>query len=224
MQVDCVLKADAELGEGAIWDEAGQALWWVDILKGKLNRFDPSSSDNRVWDMPCAIGCFALCDSGKLVVALNTGFHEFDPSDGSLRFLSGPAPAEREHRFNDGTVDPRGRFLAGTMRIDGPRDDDNTGMLYCLEPDLTVRRVTDGFRTINGLAFSPDGRTVYASDSFPLIRMIWAWDYDADSGTWSNKARVLRYQEGCRAPGWRRDRQRMVATGWRGSAAGNSSA
>ncbi|WP_226781579.1 SMP-30/gluconolactonase/LRE family protein [Oceaniglobus trochenteri] len=185
--VDCVVDVGATLGEGAIWSVAEQALWWVDIAGKRLHRHDPARGENASWDMGMPAGCLALRANGRVVVALTEGFHEFDPATGHLQFLSGPRPAERGHRFNDGSVDHRGRFLAGTMPLTGPTPEDSSGTLYSFDGTAPARRVMDGFHTINGLAFSPDGRTAYVSDSFPDVRLIWAHDYDPDDGAWSNR-------------------------------------
>ena len=184
--VDCVVDIRAEAGEGAIWSVAEQVLWWVDVPAGLLHRYDPASGRNETWDMGVPVGCFALCESGAVVVTLTHGFHDFHMGTGGLSFLSGPKPGERGHRFNDGNVDPRGRLFAGTMPLAGPSDEDDTGTLYSFD-GVTAREVMRGFHTINGLAFSPDGRTAYVSDSYPKIRTIWAFDYDLDDGAWTNR-------------------------------------
>lgn len=186
--VDCVLDFGAQVGEGAIWSIAEQVLYWVDIPAGLLCRFDPSSRKNKVWDMKRPMGCFALKETGGAVVALTDGFFDFEFDTEKLSLIVGTEADIPENRFNDGTVDLRGRLLAGTMRIDGP--DQNAapgGTLYCLDTDRTVRTVMDGFQVVNGLTFSPDGQTAYVSDSAPWIRTIWAYDYDLDDGVWSNK-------------------------------------
>ena len=73
------------------------------------------------------------------------------------------------------------------MRTSGDHVHDPSGTLYSLSSDMMLNEVMSGFHIINGLAFSPDGKTAYVSDSFPLVRTIWAYDYDLDDGVWSNK-------------------------------------
>jgi L-arabinonolactonase len=186
-KAECVLDAKARVGEGAIWSMSEQALYWVDIPQGLLQRFDPATGQNQSWQMNEPAGCFALCQSGRIAVALSSGFWEFDPGTGKKIRISGPEPGKRGHRFNDGTVDQAGRFLAGTMPLAGASAQDSSGTLYSLDSDLVLREVMAGFHVINGLAFSPDGRTAYVSDSFPPIRTIWAFDYDPDDGAWTGK-------------------------------------
>lgn len=187
--VDCVLDIRATVGEGAIWSGAMQRLLWVDIPAGRVNRFDPATGANEVWKMERPVGCVAETASGRIVAALTDGFHLLDPADGGLTPLGGPSPGDRGHRFNDGTTDPAGRFLAGTMPLGGADPNDATGTLYAFDGS-EAREVMRGFHVINGLAFSPDGRTAYVSDSFAPIRTIWAFDYAVETGEWSNR-RVL---------------------------------
>lgn len=184
--VTCILDARAELGEGPFWSVAEQRLYWVDIEAGVLHRFDPAAQEDETWQLPEAIGCVAPRRRGGLVVALRTGFAFFDPETGGLERLVDPEPEKPLNRFNDGTVDPVGRFWAGTMRAApaGPAPD---GVLYRLDASLDCARMAEGFWTVNGLAFSPDGRTLYLSDSYPEVRTIWACDYDVADGVASNR-------------------------------------
>lgn len=186
--VDCVLDARAGIGEGAIWSVEDQALWWVDIPAGLLCRFDPARAENRTWDVGQPLGCFAFRQAGGFVLALRDGFARFDPETGRLDPLGDPEADKPDNRFNDGTVDYQGRFYAGTMPIAGadfaagPQ-----GALYRLDPDGSIRTVTGGLYVTNGLALSPDGRTIYLADTIPQVRTIWAYDYDPDDAVWSNR-------------------------------------
>ncbi len=189
--VDCVLDAKATLGEGAVWDVESNALWWVDIAAPSLHRFHPGTKNNETWSMPSAIGCVAPRQSGGAIVGLEEGWCAFDPADGSVRLLNDMAPGRATHRFNDGAVDPAGRFWAGTMPKSGPRDaaagEAGDGTLFCLDTDGTCRAVLEGFYIQNGLAFSQDGKRMYLSDSYKPIRTIWVFDYDIETGTPSNR-------------------------------------
>lgn len=187
LPIDCVLDAKAQVGEGAIWCSQEQVLYWVDIPAGILHRFNPSDQSNQSWTMGEALGCFALTKRSTLVLALSSGFYEFSPKTGEKTHLSGPDVSLVKQRFNDGSVDPRGRFYAGTMRTNGDHVDDPSGTLYSLNSELEVKEIMSGFHIINGTAFSPDGKTAYVSDSYSKVRTIWAFDYDLDDGAWSNK-------------------------------------
>jgi L-arabinonolactonase len=185
-RADCVVDIRARLGEGAVWSVARQALYWVDLPQGRLHRHTPGTGADESWDFHRALGCVAETASARIVAALPDGFFLFDTGTGEERFLAGPCPERENGRFNDGTVDPRGRFLAGTL-LRGPDDEMlDTGTLYRFDGTGDGQPVVGGFRTINGLAFSPDGRTAYVSDSQPDIRRIWAYDHDPDDGAWTN--------------------------------------
>lgn len=185
--IDCVLDAKASIGESAIWCTETEALYWADIPDGILNRFDPGDNTNQCWSMDEALGCFALTNRQSLVLALSSGFYEFNPETAEKTFVSGPDLNHSKQRFNDGSIDPAGRFYANTMRTNGNHVNDASGSLYCLENDFNVRKVMSGFHIPNGMAFAPDGRTAYISDSFPEVRTIWAYDYDLTDGVWSNQ-------------------------------------
>lgn len=189
--VECALDARATLGEGAAWDTSANALWWVDIAAPALHRFHPETARNDTWKMPSAIGCVAPRLSGGTIVGLEEGWCAFDPADGSVTVLNDMAPGRATHRFNDGAVDTAGRFWAGTMPKAGPRNaaagEQGDGTLFCLEPDRSCRTVLEGLYIQNGLAFSPDGKRMYLSDSYKPIRTIWVFDYDVDTGTPTNR-------------------------------------
>lgn len=185
--IECVVEVRSVNGEGALWSAAEQALYWVDLPLNHLHRYDPSSGDNKTWILPEQPGCVAESTGGDLVVALANGFCLFDRESGEVQLIGGPDAKSLGHRFSEGIVDPSGRFLAGTSPYDGPTESDNSGTVYAFGNGDTGRVVLGGFHTINGMAFSPDGKTAYASDSFPSVRRIWSWDYDVQHGDWRNK-------------------------------------
>jgi sugar lactone lactonase YvrE len=123
---------------------------------------------------------------GGVLMALERGLYGFDPASGALEHLHDPEPDKPDNRCNDGTTDPRGRLMIGTMRKQelGMRRE---GTLYRFDPDHSCRVIERDIWVPNGLAFSPDGRTMYFSDSYVEVRTIWAYDYDLDTGTPSNK-------------------------------------
>ena len=185
--VDCVLDAKALVGEGTMWDELEARLWWVDIESRQLHRFDPATCDNESWTMPSRIGCFVFREKGGLVVALEDGFAFFDPATGTLEPIADPEADKPHNRFNDGTPDPAGRFMAGTMPM-GERLP--VASIWRLDSDLRIDKLVDGLKVSNGMAFSPDGRVFYWSDSDPSVQTIWQASYDADSGAMGER-RIL---------------------------------
>ena len=186
----CVLDAKASLGECPTWSVGEQVLYWVDINAPSLNRFDPATGRNTVMPMPESIGCFALRRSGGFVVALRDGIW-LALRDGTLTRKVAPAPYDpTHHRFNDGRCDPQGRLLAGTMN---EKRDASTGALYRLDHDFTLTRILSDLTISNGLAFSPDGCTMYHSDT--PTQVITEHDYDGSTGTPSNRRVFTRFTE-----------------------------
>jgi sugar lactone lactonase YvrE len=174
----CVLDIEASLGECPVWSAHEQVLYWVDINAPSLNRFDPASGRNVTMPMPEAIGCFALRRSGGFVVALRGGMWLARP-DGSLERKVADAPYDpAHHRFNDGRCDSAGRFFAGSMN---EKRDANSAALYRLDPDFRLTQVLGNLMISNGLAWSPDGRTMYSADT--PTHVIRAFDYDTATGT-----------------------------------------
>lgn len=170
-------EAVAELGEGPVWDPTAQALWWVDIYAGVIHRHVPGGKDSS-WKVGEDIGCLAPRTQGGLVLATRTGFHLFDPATGRKTPLTDPEADQPQSRFNDGAVDPRGRFWAGTMKDRG--DLDPVGSLWRLDPDFSAHQGRSGLSITNGLAFSPGGDRIYFSDT--SREQIWQADYDLDTG------------------------------------------
>lgn len=184
--VDVAVASRSKLGEGAVWDVADAALWWVDIKAGLIHRFDPATGRNESHDFGEPVGCLSRRDSGGLIVAAQSGFHLFDPATGARQALADPEADRPGSRFNDGATDLQGRFWAGTMKDDGGPPE-RVGRFWRYDPDGTVSAHFEPVFTTNGMTFSPDGRTLYLSDSNPEVRTIWACDYDPDTGTPSNR-------------------------------------
>ena len=174
----CVLDIRASLGESPVWSEEEQILYWVDINAPSLNRFDPATGQNTVMPMPVSIGCIALRRRGGFIVALRDGIW-LARADGTLEERIAAAPYDTAtHRFNDGRCDRQGRFFAGSMN---EKRDANSAMLWRIDADHSITRVLGDFMISNGLAWSPDGRTMYHADT--PSRVVRAYTYDAITGT-----------------------------------------
>ena len=182
--VSCVLDVRAALGEGPTWSREERRLYWVNINGHTVNRFDPATGANEVCQLPEQVGSFVLREAGGLVVALRSGFHFLDFDTAALTPIADPEADKPDNRFNDGRCGPDGRFWAGTMR--DPQDPaQRTGALYCLDTDLSWRTMVSDVGVSNGLAFSPDGGTMYHADT--RQETIWAFDFRAEDGTLSNR-------------------------------------
>ncbi len=185
----CVHDAKANLGECPVWSVEERALYWVDINAPSLNRFDPASATNVSMPMPESIGCFALRAAGGFVVALRRGIWLARP-DGTLTKKLADAPYDpSHHRFNDGRCDAQGRFWAGTMN---ERRDAPSGALFRIESAGRLEPVLRDMTISNGLAWSPDGRTMYHADTPTLT--VSAYDFDAVTGAPSRPRVFARFE------------------------------
>jgi sugar lactone lactonase YvrE len=180
------------VGESPAWSVAEQALYWVDIEGKHIHRFDWATQIQTTWNTPERVGCIALTDrfgaAGGVVAAMETGvfavqFKAAPEVDVSL--LAGITHPQANMRFNDGRCDSRGRFWVSTMCMDMSLAA-QVGSVFCLDEAGLGEAKIDGLITPNGMAFSPDCRTYYLSDSHPTVQKIWAFDFDADTAGLSN--------------------------------------
>ncbi|WMS42055.1 SMP-30/gluconolactonase/LRE family protein [Acuticoccus sp. MNP-M23] len=179
--VECVLEAKARVGESAIWDDAEKALFWTDIEGGHIHRFDPAIGANVTFDMGERTGCMAIRQGGGAVVGTESGIYTYDFESRTKTRIADPEAHRPENRFNDSCTDRQGRWWLGSCGMMQPPR--NESAFYRLDADHSVTRWREEFYTTNGLAFSPDGRTMYFSDSNPMVRKIWVCDYDPQTGT-----------------------------------------
>jgi sugar lactone lactonase YvrE len=185
--VELVLNAHNETGESPVWHVAEQALYWVDIPARALHRWRAADQRHDVWYADEQISCIARAPNGQWIAGMESGVFLLAPGpDGRL---AGTPVALAEHaragmRFNDGRCDRQGRLWAGTMLLEmslyAP-----VGALYRLHSGGAAPRLEPILGDLvvpNGMAFSPDGRTMYLSDSTPSRQKVWSFDYDIDSG------------------------------------------
>lgn len=165
-----------KVGESPTWDDRTGALWFVDILAPAAFRLDADGTVVR-FPMPADIGCLGLCESGKVAVCLRNGVHLLDPASGALTLLCDPDDGRPDSRLNDGKVGPDGCLWVGTR--DETTAQKGNGRLYRVKPDGTFTIVVEGLKTSNGLAWSPDGRIMYHSDSSQLFAQTFGFDPSA---------------------------------------------
>lgn len=182
MTPDLLLDAKAECGESPVFDQATGRLWWTDIPARHLHCTDPATGQDQSFATPGRVGCFALARTGGLVVAMEHGMACFWPETGRLNMLAEPEADRPENRFNDGRCDRRGRFLASSMHE--PRTIPQAA-LWQLDQGRGVRLLADHALVGNGLAFSPDSRRMYWSDS--RRGRVFTFDYDLDDGAAWNR-------------------------------------
>jgi sugar lactone lactonase YvrE len=190
IKAELVLDARNGTGESPVWHGAEQALYWVDIPARKLCRWTPATGESTSWLAPEMLACAApIAGSNQWIAGAESGIFQLSPQDdGQLGFerLAPVSHAMQGMRFNDGRCDRQGRFLAGTMLMNMAAGA-SVGCVYSYQKDTGLTQLLDGFITPNGMAFSPDGRTMYLSDSHPSVQSVWAFDYDTETGTPSNR-------------------------------------
>jgi L-arabinonolactonase len=178
-----VIASQNQIGESPVWSVSENSLYWVDVEGESIQRWREQDRSVQRWHIGEAVGCIGLRKRGGLVGASRTGFFFLDVTSGKTTPISDPEADLPDNRFNDGKVDRRGRFWAGTrnFRDHGKAD----GALYRLDGDLSVHRVEDGLRCPNGMAWSPDDRLMYLCDTW--ARRIFVYDFDADNGIPRNR-------------------------------------
>jgi xylono-1,5-lactonase len=181
IEVECVWPVGAELGEGALWSPADNAIWFVDIKAPAIHRLDPANHARTSWPAPAQVGFIVPARGGGFVCGLKGGLHRFDPDSGGFTLLE-PVEADRPgNRINDGFVDPAGRLWFGTMD-DGEAA--TSGTLYSWTGQGALQPRDAGYGITNGPAVGPDGRVLYHTDS--REKTIYAFDL-AEDGRLSGK-------------------------------------
>lgn len=157
-----VWRLGALLGEGPVWVMRDQALWFTDIRRQKIHRYDPATAAGLSWDAPGQCSFVLPVESGGFVAGLQQGLHHFNERDGSFAPLGAYQPGLPGNRFNDACIDTAGRLWFGEMDDSqcGP-----TGSIFRRDADGASRRVTRPCVVPNGPAVSPDGRTLYHVDT-----------------------------------------------------------
>ena len=204
MQAELIVDARNAVGESPVWVAQENALYWVDIPNGALQRWSADTGQVRAWKAPEMLACIARHQRGGWIAGMESGFFHLHPhTDGSLdaERLASVEHARPDMRLNDGRCDRQGRFWAGSMVLDmGANTAVGTLYRYSAGATGTIEAQLDGFIVPNGLGFSPDGKTLYLSDSHPNVQLIWAFDYDTDSGTPSNRRVFVDMNNHCGRP------------------------
>lgn len=190
--VELVLDAKADLGEGPSWDAANNRLLWVDILGKAVHMYYPQTGNDEAISVLHYVGAVVPRAGGGVALVTERGFEVLNLETRELTPIADPETDKPGNRFNDGKCDSQGRFWAGTMNLGEAQT--YTGSLYCLSPDgrceVKVRPVTCS----NGLAWSPDNRTMYYVDS-PTKQVV-AFDFDVTTGDIRNGRVVVAIPDG----------------------------
>ncbi|HEX7388162.1 MAG TPA: SMP-30/gluconolactonase/LRE family protein [Castellaniella sp.] len=189
---ELVLDLRCQTGECPVWHAASQSLYWVDIPAGRLHCWRPADQKHQSWRFTQQLACIASLSSGDWLGAMEDGVYRLGLAAGepvsATRLVAVDHP-QAGMRFNDGRCDRQGRFWVGSMVMDMGLASP-AGALYRLQGSgsgIRLDKILDDFLTLNGLGFSPDGRTLYVSDSHPQRQCVWAFDYDPDAGVPSRR-------------------------------------
>lgn len=191
VNVTVIAPEQAKVGESPVWDERLGRLLWTDIPRGTIHEWDAASGARRQWTFDASVGSFGLCESGRLVVACKDRVLLFDRDTGAQSELARVTHAREGMQFNDGKVGPDGAFWVGSTRAPGMEE--ALSALYRLSPDGTMRTVTEGLMTSNGLAWSGDGRTMIHTDS--KGQWIDVLDFNPATGAATNRRRLREMSE-----------------------------
>jgi sugar lactone lactonase YvrE len=187
MELERVAGVHCATGESPLWHAGEQAWYWVDIPARRIWRMEHAGGALRHWQASEMVACIAAAHDGGLVAGMESGIHHLalrDDGGVDASLLGAPPREELDEgmRFNDGRCDRQGRFWSGTMFMDMGAARAVGGLYRYSREDGLHGPVVANMLTQNGLAWSPDGRTMYLSDSHPQRRLVWAYDYDIDAG------------------------------------------
>ena len=185
MLPELFINARATLGESPAWDAKTQTLYWVDVLERHIY-----AGGKRILQLDDYVGCLAPRRAGGLIITQRRGLRLIVPDMKTIKRLPSPRGEPLHNRFNDGKCDPRGRFVAGTMDLNEKED---SGALYSVSPEGQAHKLLTRVRISNGLAWSPDGKTMYFIDT--PSRQVMAFDYDLDTGEIMNARVIIRFDK-----------------------------
>lgn len=179
-----------EHGEGPIWCPMGKKFYCVDLIKGSYFKVDWQTGSSEEFNIGQELGVMRLCDNGKIVAGVRDGFGFFDERSNQFTLIdNSPEIDNKKVRMNDGSIDPAGRFFAGTMEYDGANP---TGKLYCLHQDLSWNCLAENFYIINGMGWSPDKKTYYVIDT--NRNLMYAYDYEIETGNITNRRTHIQWK------------------------------
>lgn len=191
MQFDCIADIRGPLTESPVWDNKRGTLFCCDILDRKVYEIHLENGILREWAFEAEVASLGLCESGRLLIALAREVILFDPDTGNREALCTPGPEPETNRLNDGKVGPDGCFWVGSM--DDRSQKEPLGRLYRIDAQGNHAVMAEGFKVSNGLAWSPDGRTLYHSDSRgPYIDR---YEFDPDTGALGKRLRLADLDE-----------------------------
>jgi len=185
-EVELLVDAHAQVGEGPSWDTRENVLWWVDITGHLVHCYDPATGIDTTIDVGQAVGAVVPRASGGLALAVEEGFAVLDPKTGNIQLIAEAEKDRPENRMNDATCDTSGRLWAGTMAYD---ETAGAGAFYRLDPDRSVTTILEHVTCSNGTAWSPDDKLMYYIDSG--AQQVDVFDYERTTGSVSSRRKLI---------------------------------
>lgn len=181
MEPELVVDYKCRVGEGAIWHPLEKQVYWLDIPRGAIFRFNPATNEHGVCYEGDPVGGLTIQADGALLLFMAKGAVAIW-REGKLEYVIDEMPKERGGRFNDVITDPVGRVFCGAMPTK-----DQPGTLYRLDTDGSMNPILEEVGLPNGMGFTPDRKQMYFTDSHTDVRRIYLFDYDQESGKLSNQ-------------------------------------
>jgi len=192
MEPELIADYECVCGEGPLWHPDEKRVYWLDIPKGRMFRYDPATGEHEICYEGDVVGGFTIQADGALLLFMDKGAVK-TWRDGELTTVIKDIPDERDTRFNDVAADPAGRVFCGTMATD-----DRPGSLYRLDTDGTLTKLLDDVGCSNGIGYTPDRKGMYYTDSIP--HEIYLFDYDQGTGAIANRRLFVKVPESLGLP------------------------
>lgn len=186
-----VLAVQNQLGEGPVWIPGEQALYWTDIRRMQIHRFFPASAQLEFFQLDDLVTFIAPRRNGGWIISTRDSLAFWKPEQSKPEIITSPLSGQDGIRFNDGAIDCQGRLWVGSMNEKDPEGRD--GLLFRMDPDLSLQVVDSGFTISNGIDWSPDNRWMYFTDT--LSRTIFRYEFAASDGTIANRKEFIRVPE-----------------------------
>jgi sugar lactone lactonase YvrE len=182
-----LVHCQSQCGESPIWDPEAKRLSWVDTENPRLSTLDPATGTIETVATPWLAQAIGRRKSGGWIAVVREGFAFLDRNPATGTFLGNPIEGKAHMTMNDGAVGPDGRFYAGSLNVQTL--DAADGCLYRVEADGRISAIETGLVLPNGIAFSPDGTTMYVTEMW--VNRITAFDFDARAGAVSHRRTLI---------------------------------
>ena len=190
-----------KLGEGIIWSQNNNTLYWLDIpMPSKLHKYSFNNNEHKVYEMPEMITAMAERDNNNLLIASHYGINNFNLESNKFNQILTLEKDKPYNRCNDGAADFLGNFWIGTMQNNIADDGSdieitkNSGSLYCIDKNLNITNHENDIGISNTFAWSPQNDKFYFSDT--LTSTIFVYDYDYKNKIISNKKEFAKFKRG----------------------------